>query len=162
MLHQHCVNGLTLYRLTDTIAAMEIGTLQRLFGVASQEVVMAQAQVQAQPRRNRQVTPERWQAALARALAERVTVRQVNANGMWVATSGTDTTMAYLLEVTGGIVHSCTCPAGQFDDPICKHRARWYYDAGLLDLHDPEPDPPALGASIASLSAHAEALRVAA
>jgi hypothetical protein len=63
---------------------------------------------------------------------------------MWVAASGTDATMAYLLEVTGGTVHSCTCPAGQFDDPVCKHRARWYFDAGLLDL-DPEPEPPASG-----------------
>ena len=41
------------------------------------------------------------QAALSRALAENVAVRQVNANGMWVATSGTDAVMAYLLEVTG-------------------------------------------------------------
>jgi hypothetical protein len=107
---------------------------------------MVQVQVQ-QSRSNRQATPERWQAALIRAIAERVTVRQVNANGVWVATSGTDATMAYLLEVTGGIVHSCTCPAGQFNDPVCKHRARWYFDAGLLDLNDPEPDPPALGAT---------------
>src|SRR5215217_7264061 len=109
---------------------------------------MAQAaQVSPVVRKVRQASPERWQAALARALADHVTVRQVNANGMWVASSGTDAAMAYLLEVTGGIVHSCTCPAGQFNDPVCKHRARWYYDAGLLDLDDPEPDPPALGAS---------------
>ena len=99
-------------------------------------------------RKVRQASPERWQAALARALAEGVTVRQVNANGMWVASSGTDATMAYLLEVTGGIVHSCTCPAGQFNDPVCKHRARWYFDAGVLDLDDPEPEPPASAAPV--------------
>src|SRR5829696_6541706 len=102
---------------------------------------MAQAAAVSPVGRNRQASPERWQRALARALADHVTVRQVNANGMWVATSGTDTAMAYLLEVTGSVVHSCTCPAGQFNDPVCKHRARWYYDAGLLDL-DPEPEPP--------------------
>jgi hypothetical protein len=93
-------------------------------------------------RQNRVTSPERWQAALSRALTDNVTVRQVNANGMWVATSGTDAVMAYLLEVTGGIVHSCTCPAGQYNDPVCKHRARWYYDAGLLDLDDDTPEPP--------------------
>ena len=59
-------------------------------------------------------------------------MRQVNANGMWVAASGTDLTMAYLLEITGGVAHSCTCPAGQYGDPVCKHRAQWYFNAGLL------------------------------
>ena len=109
---------------------------------------MAQAATSSPVSRNRQASPERWQAALTRALAEGVTVRQVNANGMWVASSGTDATMAYLLEVTGGIVHSCTCPAGQYHDPICKHRARWYFDAGLLELDDPEPEPPAPAAPV--------------
>src|SRR5829696_3446475 len=111
---------------------------------------MAQAAAVSPVGRNRQASPERWQRALARALADHVTVRQVNANGMWVATSGTDAAMAYLLEVTGGIVHSCTCPAGQFNDPVCKHRARWYYDAGLLELDDPEPEPPPAAPAVAT------------
>jgi hypothetical protein len=102
---------------------------------------------QQQVRCNRQSGPQRWQAALCRALEEGVTVRQVNANGMWVAASGTDRSMAYLLEITGGIVHSCTCPAGQHGDPVCKHRAQWYFNAGLLSLDNdtPEPAGPALG-----------------
>jgi hypothetical protein len=95
-----------------------------------------------QAQRIRHSTPKRWQAALSRALAEGVTVRQVNANGMWVASSGSDRTMAYLLEIMGGVVHSCTCPAGQHGDPVCKHRAQWYYDVGLLDFQDDSPEPP--------------------
>jgi hypothetical protein len=95
---------------------------------------MAQAAQVSPVARTRQATPKRWQAALTRALAEHVTVRQVNATGMWVTTSGTDAAMAYLLEITGGVLHACTCPDGQFNDPVCKHRARWYFDAGLLDL----------------------------
>src|SRR3954454_11010958 len=99
----------------------------------------------AQTRQNRQATPERWQKAAARAIVKGVQVRQVNANGMWVATSGTDATMAYLIDVTNGIAQSCTCPAGEFGDPVCKHRARYYLDLGLLD---PEPEPPASAAPV--------------
>ena len=67
-------------------------------------------------------------------------------------------------------------------DPVCLHRAAYWYAGGVLEL-DPEPDPPALGASpvicfrcrgadagspvcqgagIAPLSAQAAALRAAA
>ena len=97
------------------------------------------------PRTPRQATPERWQAALARAFAEGVQVRQLAGSGAWLATSGTDATKAYELEIVNGIVRSCSCPAGTFGDPCCKHAARFYLDAGLLDVDDPEPDPPAPG-----------------
>jgi hypothetical protein len=96
--------------------------------------------------RTKQASPERWQHALKRALAEGISVRQDNASGMWVANSGTHATVAYLLEITGSLVRSCSCPAGSFGDPCCKHAARYYLDAGLLDLDDPEGHPPALGA----------------
>jgi hypothetical protein len=97
---------------------------------------------QMQTRKPRQASPERWQNAAQRAIAEHIQVRQVNENGMWVSTSGSDATLAYLLEIQNGVVQSCSCPAGQFGDPCCKHAARYYLDAGMLDL-DPEPDPPA-------------------
>src|SRR5215210_2529206 len=100
------------------------------------------AQVAPQPRTNRAPSPERWQRAAERALAEGISVRQVNASGMWVASSGTHATVAYVLEITGSVVQSCSCPAGTFGDPCCKHAARYYLDAGLLEL-DPEPEPPA-------------------
>ncbi len=99
---------------------------------------------QMQTRRTRQASPERWQRALARGLAEGVTARQVNDSGAWVATSGTDAMMAYLLEVTGNVAHGCTCLAGLNDDPVCKHRAAFYLLIGALD---PEPEPPAPAAS---------------
>jgi hypothetical protein len=68
-------------------------------------------------------------------------------------------------------------------DPVCLHRAAYWYAVGVLEL-DPEPEPPASaalapivcfrcrgakagcpvcqGAGVASLSAQAPALRVAA
>jgi hypothetical protein len=105
---------------------------------------------QRQTRTSRQANPERWQKAVQRAIDEAIQVRQVNANGMWVATSGTHQAMAYLLEITGDVVHSCTCPAGEFGDPCCKHSARYYLDAGLLtfDGDGPEDTPPASAALI--------------
>jgi hypothetical protein len=97
--------------------------------------------------RRRQASPERWQKAAQRAVAEDISVRQVNASGMWVASSGTYANVAYVLEITGNLVQSCSCPAGTFGDPCCKHAARYYLDAGLLEL-DPEPDPPASAAPV--------------
>lgn len=99
-------------------------------------------------RTRRVASPERWQAAARRALAESVEVRQVNSTGMWVANSGTQSNVAYLLEITAGVVRSCSCPAGTYGDPCCKHAARYYLDLGLIELGDPEPDPPALGAVV--------------
>jgi len=93
-------------------------------------------------RTNRHATPERWQAALQRALDEGIQVRQLVGCGAWLATSGSDTTTAYELEIVNGTAHGCTCQAGAFGDPVCKHRAAYYHLAGLLDL-DPEPPTPA-------------------
>src|SRR5829696_1802203 len=141
---------------------------------------MVQAQVPS--RSTRQASPQRWQHAADRALSEGIEVRQVNASGMWVANSGSQANVAYLLEITGSLVQSCSCPAGTFGDPCRKHAARYYLDAGLLEVDDPEPDPPAAaapvvcfrcrglevgcpvyqGAGIASLNAQAAALVTAA
>src|SRR5215210_4046568 len=112
------------------------------------------AQVAPQARTNRAASPERWQRAAKRSLAEGIQVRQVNASGMWVANSGSDPKIAYLLEITGSFVQSCSCPAGSFSDPRCKHAARFYLDVGLLELYDPEPDPPALGGAVDCPACH--------
>ncbi|MDP9357354.1 MAG: SWIM zinc finger family protein [Chloroflexota bacterium] len=81
----------------------------------------------------RRATHERWQAALQRALAEGIQVRQLAGSGAWVASSGTDTTAAYLVSANG-----CECQAGEYGDPICKHRAAYWHALGALDL-DPKP-----------------------
>jgi hypothetical protein len=81
----------------------------------------------------RDSTPERWRAALARARKEGVEVRQLVGSGGWIATSGTNRRAAYELEVTGGIVHGCACPAASFDDPVCKHRAAYWLAIGIVD-----------------------------
>src|SRR5215212_10146801 len=106
---------------------------------------MGKAQVQPAVRGNRQASPERWQRAAQRAITEGISVRQVNASGMWVGSSGSDGTMAYLLEITGGVVHACSCPAGDFGDPCCKHAARFYLDAGVLDVVELETSRTAPG-----------------
>lgn len=91
----------------------------------------------------RRATPERWAAAAARAAAEGVEVRQIATTGQWVATSGTDRTVCYLMDITNGVATACTCPAGDFGDPVCKHRAAYYVAAGMLDPEPPTPAAPA-------------------
>ena len=56
---------------------------------------------------------------------------------MWVSTSASDSTVAYEVTPWG-----CQCHAGQFGDPVCKHRAIPLEKLGRLHL-DPEPDPSA-------------------
>ncbi len=94
----------------------------------------------------RTVSPARWARAAERAIREHIAVRQVNASGMWVATSGTQANLAYLLEINRGVVESCSCPAGDFGDPCCKHAARFYLDAGLLDGPDDSDGASSLAA----------------
>ncbi|MFN8593044.1 MAG: hypothetical protein U0031_16430 [Thermomicrobiales bacterium] len=88
----------------------------------------------------REATPERWQAAIARAKKEGVEVRQLVGSGGWIATSGTNRHAAYELEVTGGYVHGCACQAAAFDDPVCKHRAAFWLAAGIADPSQAAPD----------------------
>lgn len=79
-------------------------------------------------------TPRRWRAALKRARKERVEIRQLQGSGMWIATSASDPNTAY--EVTPW---ECECFAGQFHDPVCKHRAALLVKLGRLQL-DAESD----------------------
>ncbi len=81
----------------------------------------------------REATPERWHAAMKRAQKEGIEVRQLVGSGGWIATSGTDRRTAYELEVTGGIVHGCACPAALHDDPVCKHRAAFWASRGVRE-----------------------------
>jgi hypothetical protein len=93
----------------------------------------------------REATPARWVRAAQRAIDEHIEVRQINANGMWTASSGSNPKVAYVLEIVAGVVRSCSCPAGAYGDPCCKHAARYYLDAGLLDP-DGGPSAPAVAA----------------
>ena len=132
--------------------------------------------------RTRTSSPARWMKAAERAVAEDVQIRQLVGSGQWIASSGSDASIAYEVDVTGNVAHGCGCLAGLNDDPVCKHRAAFYLLIGALAL-TPEPDPPALGAAplicfrcrgaevgcpvcqgvgVAPLSAQAAALRAAA
>lgn len=84
----------------------------------------------------RAATPERWQKALERAIANRVRVAQLGTTGQWIATSGSDALGAYELDVAGGVARGCTCAAGEHGDPVCLHRAAYYRAVGLLHLAD--------------------------
>lgn len=99
---------------------------------------------QMQTRRSRQASPERWQKAAQRAVAEGIQIRQLAGTGQWIANSGSDAAVAYEIEVTGNIAHGCGCLAGLNDDPVCKHRAAFYLHIGTLNS---EPEPPAPAAS---------------
>jgi len=83
--------------------------------------------------------------AAERAVHESIQLRQLAGSGQWIASSGSDDAVAYEVEVTGTVAHSCGCLAGLNDDPVCKHRAAFYLLIGVITLA-PEPDPPALGA----------------
>jgi len=91
--------------------------------------------------RQRTACPVRWQAALSRAMASGVQVRQLAASGAWIATSASDPAIAYELAITDGVAHGCSCKAGEFGDPVCCHRAAYNHTAELLDPA-PEPLPP--------------------
>jgi hypothetical protein len=95
-----------------------------------------------QQARTRVENPARWMKAAERAISEGVQARQLHGTGQWVASSGTNTTVAYELLVTGNVAHGCDCLAGLNNDPVCKHRAAFYLLIGALDL-PPEPEPPA-------------------
>ena len=87
----------------------------------------------------RQATPERWQAALARAIEKGITARQIAGTGQWVCNSGSRVGIAY---ATDGI--ECQCEAAMLGgDPVCVHRAAYWAARWTLDLDpDPEPEPP--------------------
>lgn len=71
----------------------------------------------------------RWREALLRAQAEGVQIRQLAGSGMWIATSATDIVTAYEVTPWG-----CECHAGQFGDPVCKHRAALLEVLGRLTV----------------------------
>ncbi len=78
-------------------------------------------------------TTSRWHAARDRAHREGISVRQLSASGTWIATSATDSHVAY--EVS---VYRCTCPAAELgDDPVCKHRAALRMHLGIPLMLEP-------------------------
>lgn len=86
---------------------------------------------------NRPASDQRWQHALRRAHEEGVQVRQLAGCGMWIATSGSDRTTAYEVTPWG-----CECHAGQYGDPICKHRAALLERLGRLRIEALQESAP--------------------
>ncbi len=97
-----------------------------------------QTQTTASRRPVRPTTPERWQAALKRALAAGVEVRQLAGSGAWVAGSATDPRAAYV--VSG---QACECRAAAEGDPVCVHRAAYWHAQGVLEVEPAAPVEPA-------------------
>ena len=92
-------------------------------------------------RPRRQATPERWQRALQRALFAGVEAKQLAGSGQWIVSSASRPGIAYR---TDGI--TCDCEAAMLGgDPVCLHRAAYWYAVGVLE---PVPDPPAPAAPV--------------
>ena len=90
------------------------------------------------PRRTE--SPERWRAALERAIQNGIEPLQIAGTGEWVVTSATRLGTVYRSDGT-----ACECEAALALDPICQHRAAVRFVRGLL-APDPEPEPPAAAA----------------
>lgn len=71
------------------------------------------------------ISPETRRAAMRRAVADGIQVRQLNTSEIWTASSGRNPEKAYELTVRDGRVVSCSCPAGVHGNPYCKHVAAW-------------------------------------
>ena len=81
-------------------------------------------------RTRKQATPERWQKALQRAQDEKLSIFKVSGSGQAVVTSGRDGATVYATDGVG-----CECEAALLGgDPVCKHRAIFWFEAGVLDL----------------------------
>ena len=90
-------------------------------------------------RTRRQATPERWQAALERAIEQGVEPLQIAGTGEWVCTSASKLNTVYR---TDGV--ACECEAAFAGDPVCLHRAAVRYVLGTL----PEPTAPAPASTV--------------
>jgi hypothetical protein len=112
-------------------------------GQTVEEEVMAQAAQGSSIGRTRQASPERWQRALQRAQFAGVEAKQIAGSGEWIVSSASRPGIAYR---TDGI--TCDCEAAMLGgDPVCLHRAAYWYAQGVLE-RDPEPEPPALVAPV--------------
>ena len=87
--------------------------------------------------RTRTASAERWEKALARALANGLEVFQVADTGERMVTSASQLDT---LHRTDG--DSCTCAAGLAGDAVCQHRAVVRFVMGWLP--EPSPQAPAL------------------
>ena len=76
-------------------------------------------------------TPERWERALARALAAGIDALEVGGSDSWAVESGSVAGLVYLVDAAG---RTCGCPAQMVGDPICKHRALVRFLSGDLAL----------------------------
>jgi len=94
----------------------------------------------------------KWADLFGKAVREGVEVRQTG-SGLWIATSGTDRTAAYVVALG-----ECECPGHTYHGH-CKHRAMPAWTLGVLTLAGdarPDPEPPtpaALAARVRNLAA---------
>src|SRR5215218_7296683 len=101
------------------------------------------AQVAPVSRPVRTASTEWWQRALQRALFARVEAKQLAGSGEWIVSSASRPGIAYR---TNGI--DCDCEAAMLGgDPVCLHRAAYWFAQGVLEL-DTEPQPPASAAPV--------------
>ena len=86
-------------------------------------------------RTRRTADAAKWAELFGKAVREGVEVRQTG-SGLWIATSGTDRTAAYVVEL-----RECECPGHTYHG-FCEHRALLAWTLGVLTLgRDTGPDP---------------------
>jgi hypothetical protein len=80
----------------------------------------------------RPATSERWNAALQRANAQGIQVRQRDPHEpcIWIVASATEPAKERLLLVVDGFARRCDCVASDYGDPVCLHRAAYYAAIG--------------------------------
>jgi hypothetical protein len=77
-------------------------------------------------------TRERWERALARALAAGIDILEVGgAAGAWAVESQSRPGVVFLVDAAGA---TCTCEAAAGGDGVCAHRALARFVAGTLAL----------------------------
>ena len=99
----------------------------------------------------------KWAELFGKAVLEEVEVRQTG-SGLWVATSGTDRTAAYVVSLP-----ECECPGHTYHGH-CKHRAMLAWTLGVLTLAGdaaPDPEPPTPAAPAGAGCGRAAALTAA-
>jgi hypothetical protein len=94
-------------------------------------------------RGERALIPPDLQCISRRALFTDVEAKQLAGSGEWIVSSASRPGIAYR---TDGV--SCDCEAAMLGgDPVCLHRAAYWYAVGVLEL-DPEPEPPVSAAPV--------------
>ncbi len=93
-------------------------------------------------RQPRPESPERWQKALARAMAAGIDVLYVGGSDAYAVESQSRPGLVFLVDAAG---RTCGCEAATVGDPVCLHRALVRFITNQLDAAQSECCPECSG-----------------